>query len=108
MNNYLIEEFSTYKVFLLTGLSDIAAIHINIPSGVAVIRFSNSSTSNSIGEEKGKKIYKIHADPSQYSHYIDIMRNEGPLFFFYDFDTNVSYITTSQEPVGEGEMKFSV
>jgi len=106
MSNYLIEEFTSYKVFLLTGLSDVAAIHIRIPSGIAVIRFSDNSESNSMVEENGKRIYKIHAASSQYSHFIDVLRNEGPLFFFYDTDENVSYITTSQEPVGEGEMKF--
>ncbi len=104
MEDFIIEEFTSYKVFLLSGLDDVATIHIQIPSGTAVFRFMKSDRiTNSVESKNGKNLYKVHASAHQYPHFIDLMRNEGPLFFFYDFKENVSYITTSQEPVGEGE-----
>ena len=108
MKDYLIEEFKVYKVFLLSGIENDASIHIKIPSGEAVIRFVHDKVPNNevLTKDNGAKIFKIHVPAANYPFYIDIMRNEGPLFFFYDFNENVSYITTSEEPVGEGEMPF--
>jgi len=106
MEDYIIEEFKAYKVFLLSGIENDASIHFNIHSGVAVIRFLNGSLPKNevFTKDNGTKLFKVHAPAANYAFYIDIMRNEGPLFFFYDFKDNVSYITTSEEPVGEGEL----
>jgi len=103
------EEFKTYKVFLLSGIKNDFAIHIKLPIGVAVIRFMNKSfTKNSVDvSDSGKKIFKVYTHKENFSAYVDILRNESPLFFFYDFDENVNYITTTEEPVGEGEIRFS-
>ena len=105
MENYLIEEFKTYKVFLLSGIENDASIHIKIPSGVAVIRFVHGKppANEMMTKDNGTKIFKVNVAAANYPFYIDILRNEGPLFFFYDHDANVSYITTTDEPVGEGE-----
>jgi len=107
MANFVTEEFKTYKVFLLSGIENDASIHIKLPSGVAVIRFvSGSSNKNSVEPSKsGDKIFKVYTSMTNFPHYIDILRNEAPLFFFYDLDDQVSYITTTDEPVGEGEWK---
>lgn len=109
MDNIIMEEFKTYKVFLLSGIGNDFAIHIKLPSGIAVIRFMDSSKKNSVEtRDSGKRIYKVYSGKENFSAYIDILRNERPLFFFYDLDDNVSYITTTDEPVGEGEIRFSV
>jgi hypothetical protein len=108
MEDYIIEEFKVYKVFLLSGIENDASIHIKIPSGIAVIRFLHDKLPDNkvVTKDDGSKIFKIHAPAVNYPFYIDIMRNEGPLFFFYDFKENVSYITTTDEPVGEGELQY--
>ena len=109
MEDYIIEEFKTYKVFLLSGIKNDVSIHIKMPSGIAVIRFADGKVPENevVTNDNGHKIYKIHASSTNYPFYIDILRNEGPLFFFYDLKDNVSYITTSEEPVGEGELSLS-
>jgi len=108
MSNFVIEEFKVYKVFLVSGNVNEASIHIKLPSGVAVIRFLHGKLPSNevVTKDESKKLYKVHASANNYPFYIDIIRNEGPLFFFYDFDDNLSYITTSEEPVGEGELNF--
>jgi len=108
MNDYVKEEFKTYKVFILSGIDNDFAIHIRLPSGIAVIRFMSKSMKNSMeSQDNGKKIFKVYAPKENFSAYVDILRNESPLFFFYDLDDNVSYITTTEEPVGEGEIRFT-
>ena len=108
MEDFIIEEFKSYKVFLLSGIDNDASIHVKIPSGIAVIRFSNDKQPDNevVTKENGLKLYKVHVPTSNFPYYVDIMRNEGPLFFFYDSKDNVSYITTTDEPVGEGEMPY--
>ena len=40
---------------------------------------------------------------STYPHCVDLLRNESPVNFYYNDATNVALLTTSLEPVGEGE-----
>ena len=40
---------------------------------------------------------------AQLANIIDLLRNEKPIRFFFADDTKASYLTTSDEPVGEGE-----
>lgn len=110
MSNFLIEEFSHYKVFLygrkVKGEQTDQAIHINLPSGKAFLYFcSNYMKDNYIVDNGAKKEYHVYLRAEKYIHWIDILRNESPLFFFYGFEKDLCYITTSEEPVGEGELK---
>jgi len=106
-SNYIIENFKKYKVFLYSGggasLSK-AVIHLTLPSGKAVLRFKEGRLKKNSTSGKGKKnLYEVYIAADRYPHFIDLLRNEKPLYFFYDYNENISYITTSDEPVGEGE-----
>ncbi len=108
LTNFIIEEFEFYKVFLygrnVQGEKTDYGIHMNIPSGNAILRFTRDYTLENYCEEKnGKKTFYVFLRVEKYPSYIDIMRYEKPLFFFYDFDSDESYVTTSDEPVGEEE-----
>lgn len=108
MANFIIEEFTFYKVSLfgrdVKGPKTDFGIQFNIPSGHVVLRFTRDLTQeNKVIEKVGKKHFFVYLRAEKYPAFIDIMRNEKPLFFFYDFDNNQAYITTSDEPVGEGE-----
>lgn len=108
MENYIIEEFQFYKVFLygrkIAGQQIDQAIYINLPSGRAFFNFcSNYMQDNYVEEKNGKKYFHVYLRADKYPHWIDLFRNEGPLFFFYDYDKDFCFITTSDEPVGEGE-----
>jgi hypothetical protein len=110
MSSFLIEEFTTYKVFLygrkVKGEQTDQAIYINIPSGKAHFYFcSNYMKDNYVEDKNGKKHFHVFLRAEKYAHWIDLFRNESPLFFFYDYDRDLCYITTSDEPVGEGELK---
>jgi len=105
--NFLIEQFKKYKVFLYTGgvagLST-SVIHLTLPSGKAILRFKDGRLKKNKSTKKGKKmLFEIYIKSEHYPNFIDILRNEKPLYFFYDYNENLSYITTSDEPVGEGE-----
>ena len=38
---------------------------------------------------------------SEYDHFLDLLRNEKPVFFYFNEHTSVGYIRTGQEPVWE-------
>lgn len=104
-------EVSTYLVFSYggpdgNGGAD-AAVSLGIPEGWAFLRFypegvplpANSKTTH----VSGKPIYYVSYRYSQLINVIDLLRNEQPIRFFFRDDTMAAYITTSAEPVGEGE-----
>lgn len=49
--------------------------------------------------------YAFYYHHSQLTHLIDMLRNEKPIFVFFNNDSgfNNSRISTTDEPVGEGE-----
>ncbi|MFX0203068.1 MAG: hypothetical protein ACFFCW_43750 [Candidatus Hodarchaeota archaeon] len=65
-----------------------------------VDRPENSTLMN--GDEiKGR----IHIRAEQYAWYLDLLRNEGPVYAFVsDTIPNSNQITTDLEPVGEGDI----
>jgi len=106
--SFIIEEFKYYKVFLYGrkagGEQTDYGIDIHIPSGKARLKFcSNYMRENECIEKNGKYFFKVYLRADKYPAFIDILRYEKPLYFFYDLDKNLSYITTEDEPVGEEE-----
>ena len=109
MSNFIIEEFSFYKVSLfgrnVQGTKTDFGIQFKIPSGRVILRFTRDLTQENTVVDKGdKKLFYVYLRSEKYPAFIDIMRNEKPLFFFYNLDNNQAYVTTSDEPVGEGEI----
>jgi len=107
MSDFHIEEFRNYKVFLyaFTDEDDAveASIHIKLSNAMGILKFCKGSVpSNNIEMKGGVKVLNLHFRANRYSHFIDILRNEKPLFFYFNKVTNVGFITTSDEPVGEG------
>lgn len=111
MQNFLIEEFDHYKTFLYSrpiGEAQVdMAIDIKLPSGRVHIYFCQNDGlgKNHVEGKDNHKLFHIYVNSSLYPNWIDILRNESPLFFYYDYDRNFAYITTTDEPVGEGERK---
>lgn len=108
MANFLIEEFDKYKVTLYSNSEDNHedyAIHLKLPSGEAVLKFVEGNLGQNTHTEtvNNRSKYCLFFKSNRISHFIDILRNEKPLFFYFNKDTNHGYITTSDEPVGEGE-----
>ena len=106
-NNFIIEEFTFYKVLIFshnTNENIKYSIELPLPDGRAVMRFVEGELSENTLENRGaKNIYYIYYHENQYAKMVDILRNEKPLFFYYNTDNHESYITTSSEPVGEAE-----
>ena len=107
-NNFIIEEFDKYKVFLygkkFEGEQTDYGVDISIPSGKVYFRFcKNFMKDNYVEEIAGTKRFFVYLRADKYNAWIDILRNETPLFFFYNFDDDSCYMTTSDEPVGENE-----
>ncbi len=106
--NFIIEEFHFYKVFLygrnIEGVKTDYGIQLNIPSGKVVMRFSRDyEEPNRYEEKNGKYTFYVYLRADKYMAHIDLLRYEKPLFFYYNLDSNQTYITTSDEPVGEEE-----
>ncbi len=99
--DFLIEEFKKYKVFLFR---DSFSIHITLKSGKAIFRFiTGRLKKNKVTEVGKKRLYEVYQPKDSYAAFIDILRNEKPLYFFFSDVDKSAYITTSDEPVGEGE-----
>ena len=109
--NFIIEEFSFYKVFLYgrnhMGEKTDYGIQFTIDSGKVVMRFTRDYTKGNSTQKHADGTYTFycHFRVEKYHAFIDILRNEKPLYFFYNFDSNQCYVTTSDEPVGEGEIE---
>jgi len=108
MSNFIIEEFTFYKVSLfgrnVQGEKTDFGIQFKIPSGRAILRFTRDLTKENKVVEKGdSKLFYVYLRAEKYPAFIDIMRYEKPLFFYYNLDNNQAYVTTSDEPVGEGD-----
>jgi hypothetical protein len=106
---FIIEEFKQYKVFLygqkFAGEQTDYGIDLSLPSGKAYLRFLNNFMKDNYVETHGNKnYYHIFLRADKYSAFIDILRYEQPLFFYYNFDNDSFYLTTSDEPVGESEV----
>lgn len=104
-------EISTYLVFAYGGPDGNsgadAAISLGIPNAYAFLRFypegatlpPNSKTTHI----SGKPMFYVSYRYAQLQNIIDLLRNEKPIRFFFRDDNMAAYITTSNEPVGEGE-----
>ncbi|MBT8189207.1 MAG: hypothetical protein HKN67_09645 [Saprospiraceae bacterium] len=107
MSNFIIEEFSFYKIFIYNNQSEKnadASIQIKLDSGMAYIHFMRNSLPPNHVEDKGQlKNFHVYVSYDKFPDYVDIMRYEKPMFFYYNEDDQRSYITTSDEPVGEEE-----
>lgn len=109
MAKFIIEEFDRYKVFLygkkFEGEQTDYGIDLTLPTGKAYLRFCKNYMKDNFVQEVGdSKHYYIYLRADKYPAWIDILRNEQPLFFYYNFDDDSCYITTSDEPVGESEI----
>ena len=107
MSQFIIEEFKKYKVFLYgSKVNDNAeyAIQIKIPSGSAYLKFCKGKLKKHTARKKGDKyVFHTYFSADKYPAFIDLFRNEKPLFFYFHLKTKACYITTTDEPVGEGE-----
>ena len=50
------------------------------------------------------RAYLVYMQLTRYEHIIDILRNEKPIIFKYNPQSNTVYVETHFEPVGEGEV----
>ncbi len=107
MEGFIIEEFKSYKVFIhCCEYTDncLYQIVLKLNDGEVQLKFVEGDLKkNSLKVEGNKTYYNIYYHGHRYSDVIDLLRNEKPLFFYFNYETKHSYITTSDEPVGEGE-----
>lgn len=108
MAKFIIEEFETYKATIHDGNYNNLdySIELTLPDGEAHLRFREDDLpANKVTDHGEEKIYDVYYHSKRYMHVIDLLRNEGPLYFYYNLETGHSYITTEDEPVGEGELQ---
>jgi len=105
-------DVSTYLVFAYGGPAGNAGadatISLGTPNAFAFLRFYPEGTplpanSTAIHIPSGKTIFYVSYRYAQLTNVLDLLRNEKPIKFFFRDDTLIAYITTSNEPVGEGE-----
>jgi hypothetical protein len=101
---------STYSVFAYSGpqASGLRAmIYVSLPKATAQLRFYQDNTTipnnTYINPSSASKVYVVNYPYYQYAGLLDLLRNEKPIMFSFNEGNGEAYITTSDEPVGEGE-----
>lgn len=104
-------EISTYLVFAYGGPDGnsgaASTISLGIPNAFAFLRFfpagvvipANKVTSH----VSGKPLFYVNYRYEQFGNVVDLLRNEKPVKFFFNDATLGAYVTTAEEPIGEGE-----
>jgi len=102
-------EIETYKVFLMSqDQSKYAGRYATILlklKGTKEKAFLYFYDANKLPSEnkKSENNFKTYWKMSQYDNVLDILRNEKPLFFYFDEGSKVANVQTTDEPVGEEE-----
>lgn len=80
-------------------------IYLKGAFGLAFLYFVPDGLSLGTNRKRtGQNIFDIFYSMTTWSQCVDLLRNEKPIYFFYDDSNNTSVITTTDEPVGEGEI----
>lgn len=53
-------------------------------------------------DSRNKLVY-LRYPMSMYPNLIDLLRNEKPIYFTYSIKSNMGFVRTGKEPVGEGD-----
>lgn len=79
-----------------------AQIALYGPDGktVAFLRFNDPGMTFENDYESGG-IIRMHLPSAMFSNVLDVLRNEKPVYIY--FAQNRGFLSTSKEPVGEGE-----
>ena len=62
-----------------------------------------SETMGTNRKRSGRNVFDVYDKMSTWSQCVDLLRNEKPVYFFYDDSNNTAVIKTSDEPIGEEE-----
>ncbi len=66
------------------------------PAGVTMP--PNRRTSN----PDGSLLYMVSMRLERYPYAVDLLRNEKPMYFYYDTTSHTAHLSTENEPIGEG------
>ena len=81
-----------------------AAIHISGKFGLGYMNFVPDGQQLPPNKKhSGRDVFEVHYWMSSWTHCVDLLRYEKPVFFFYDDSSNTAELRTNSEAVGEGE-----
>ena len=106
----MVMEIGTYST-TYTGKKDgstfwRAFIHLSDKSGgyIGGIYFYDDELSTGWNDGYSGSSLFMFLPASHFPRIIDLLRNEEPLFFTFNNSSGKTYLSTSAEPVGEGEL----
>ena len=104
---FFLEEVSTYDITIPGGRpEEKASALLNTANANIYIKFYKEGfkfPGNFNPVIKGRQHFYVHFYYSDYPNIIDLLRNEKPIFFFFNENTKYANISTRKEPIGEGE-----
>ncbi len=80
-----------------------AIIHLFDENNKMVAHLSFLPAKKALPEDDNENYMKIHLPLHMLNTVIDILRNESPVYVQWNQDQNCGFLSTSAEPVGEGE-----
>lgn len=107
MTTMISGEVFKYRASIFTGkINHRAFIFLETENASVYINFYSEGTTlqeNQSPVVNGNQHVYLYHYYSDYPNMLDLLRNEKPINFFYRDDARVGYLTTSKEPIGEGE-----
>ena len=107
----IFKEISIYQVLGHSGpdgdgLAE-ASILLTLPDAFGYMDFYRDGITLPPNKEEvhptGVPFYRTRYRLAQFGNVVDILRNEKPVFLFFEDETLQAYITTGAEPTGEAE-----
>ncbi|HEX6750119.1 MAG TPA: hypothetical protein VF092_22685 [Longimicrobium sp.] len=105
-------DVSTYQVYAYGGPNPISHIDaaIVLPAGhstVSLVFYHDGAVipaNTMVPLGLGNFLYTMRYRYAQFANVLDLLRNEKPIRFYFDDQSMLGYITTSDEPIGEAEV----
>lgn len=79
-------------------------IHLKGDFGLAILYFVPEEEALGTNRKRqNRNVYDIYYSMNTWSQFVDLLRNEKPVYFYYDVSNNTAVLKTSDEPIGEEE-----
>ncbi len=78
-------------------------IHLFSPSNKMLGKIDFYDTDHTLPPDASEPYIHSHMHISEWPLIVDMLRNEAPVYLSYHSGSDTIFLSTSQEPVGEGE-----
>lgn len=103
VETYQIQHFAGGKGYALRAM---IWLYDENNAAIGNIRFyKNPNEVSQFDSQSSSGFIACHNPPDQYQAVVDLLRNEKPIFLHFNSSLKLGYLSSSREPVGEGDLQ---